>query len=622
MMMLGALLLATQVLASSPFVAIPKEAESGYHLNLVGNFYPTEEEFQRDIGRLEAMVDSAIALKGQVTASIGNLLAVHGLLERLDPLWSKAYIYAHLRHSVNTEDRACMDRIRNVSGDLSSELSFVGLEVAHLSPDTLSAWLQRDPRIARFEWPIRREMRRKNHLLSLPEEELLATLSPAMDPWPRDLYQACLDRTEFPTVGASSGDTLSVLYSYGQLRIDPDRAVRRAAYYGYMDAMQRHADLYALALRNRVTVKNRLAEVRHFSDFTEEALFDGFLESASMDSVFQWVTDRAELGKAFQELRRRRIQGFAQLDTVFLWDMSLLPPGVEHPRWTITEASQVLLDALGMFGEEYRSELASLLDPANGRLDLVSGPNREPGAFAWGYHGAPWQFFSFSYEGFYGDLATLAHEGGHAVHYKLIYNHGVPPLVSDGPSYLTESAAIFNEILVTDHLYRMATTNDLKAYFLQKLVGSAMSVFDIVGSSVLERDIYRAAAAGVTIDEALLDSLNLANNRVFSVFTSLHPESAKDWQLVSHYYDSPMYYVNYVVAQLLAMYYFERHQTDPSFVQSYLSLLSSAFDRPGPELFAERMGVDIMSKSLVQMALQVAERWMADLEALWKEQGI
>ena len=620
--MISTLVLCAQLVTSAPFVAIPKDVEDQYHLDLARNFYATEEAFRSDITLLKTMVDSAVAYKGTVTSSKENLLAVYRLTERLDPLWSKAYIYAHLRHSVNTEDRACMDRILEVSGDLSSDLSFVGLEVAHLSPDTLAVWLAADPRLARFQWPIRREMRRGPHLLSLPEEELLAKLLPAMDPWPEDLYQACLDRTTFPMVVSSTGETLSVLYAYGTLRIDPDREVRRRAYLGYMEAMQTHADLYAFALRNRVVGKNRLAGLREFADFPSEALFDGFLPPAAVDSVYQWVRDHVDMAKAYQELRRRHIASFAKLDTVLMWDMSLLPPGAEHPRWTIADASQLLFDALGGFGEEYRSELASLLDPANGRLDLVAGPNREPGAFAWGYYGAPWQFFSFSYEGFFGDLITLAHEGGHAVHYKLMYNHDVPPLVSDGPGYLTESAAILNELVVTDYLYRTAKTDDLKAYFLQRMVGNAFGIFDIVNTAAQERDIYRVAAGGQTLTPSLLDSLTGDANRVFSVFADLHPELRQEWQLVSHYYDSPMYYVNYVIAQLLALYYFERMQSDGGFVERYLSMLSGPFDRPGPELFAARMGVDITSKELVEGALNLAQRWMAELEALWREQGI
>lgn len=619
--MLGAVLVGA-CLAGAPFMAIPEPVKDLYHFDLAANFYADEEAFDRDIVTLQAMVDSARGFKGAVTASRSNALDAYCLLERLEPLWSKAYIYAHLRHAIDTTDRRAMDRIRDISGDLSSDLSFLGVEVAHLPADSLAVWLAQDERLRRFEWPIRREMRRKAHLLSLAEEELLARLEPALDGWPEDLYQACLDRTDFPTVVSSAHETLSVLYDYGTLRIDPDRAVRRGAYLGYMDAMQTHADLYALALRNRVTVKNRLAGLRRFPDFPSEALFDDFLSTEAVDSVFAWVAARADLARAYQELRRLHIASFAHLDTVYAWDMSLLPPGLAHPRWSIDEASRTLTEALAILGDEYHAELVRLLDPANGRLDLIAGPNREPGAFAWGYHGAPWQFFSFSYEGFYGDLMTLAHEGGHAIHYQLAYNHGVPPLVSDGPAYLTESAAIFNEILVTDHLYRTASTDDMKVYFLQRLAGTAMGIFDLVSTAMQERDIYRVAKAGSTLTPALLDSISLASNRIFSVLADLHPQSRQEWQLVSHYYDSPMYYVNYVIAQLLALYYFERARTDPDFVGRYVAMLSGAFDGPGPELFLRRMGVDITSRELVEGALRRAEEWMAELEEMWRKQGI
>lgn len=599
------------------FAAIPDSVRDQYRFDLAKNFYPDEASFERDVGQLALMVDSVKTFQGRVTSTPQALASVFELLERLEPLWSKAYVYASLRHAVNTLDRGCLDRIRRVSANLASDLSFVDVEVSHLHPDTFEAWCAHEPSLKRFRWPIQRQIRRRAHVLPLPQEQLLASLSPVMEPWSQDLYQACLDRTQFPVVVSSRGESLHVRYAAMELSVDPDRTVRKAALQAYARAMESHRDLYAISLRHLVELKTTIARLRGFSDFYAQALFDDFLEPEVMDSILERVAERASLKKRYQELRRLRIARFAHLDTVFAWDMTLLPPGLEHPRWTVEESGEVLTRALGVLGDRYCQELASLLDPQQGRMDLVPGPHREPGAFAWGFYGAPWVFYSFSFEGFYDDLLTLAHESGHAIHYQLIYQAGVPPLESDGPGYLTESAAILNEFLLTDHLYRTAPTDELRAYFLEKLVSNAMGIFDIVSTTLQERDIYRAFSRGIDLNESLLDSISLSYGRRFSVFADVHPELFRDWMLVSHFYDSPMYYYNYVIAHLVALWCFQELQADPGFVHRYLSFLSAGFRGPGPQLLRTSLGLDIASPHLVEHALRQAEAWLLDLEGVW-----
>ena len=115
-------------------------------------------------------------------------------------------------------------------------------------------------------------------------------------------------------------------------------------------------------------------------------------------------------------MRVDRVKKQSGYDEVKYWDRNFTPTDAPLPRFSITDTTRILKDSLGVLGPEYSRELYALLDPANGRLDIVGGENRVPGAFANGFLGKPQSiFFCFNYEGYFDDLDAFAHEAGHAV---------------------------------------------------------------------------------------------------------------------------------------------------------------------------------------------------------------
>jgi oligoendopeptidase F len=136
------------------------------------------------------------------------------------------------------------------------------------------------------------------------------------------------------------------------------------------------------------------------------------------------------------------------------WDINAPRPNLKPIRFTITETSQIIKAALEPLGAEYGRELASLLDPANGRIDIVPAENRLPASFASTYPVPHSIFYTFNYEGYYLDLIKLGHEAGHAVQGDMMRNNRVPYLYARGPAYFSESFGIFNEMLIADYLYQ------------------------------------------------------------------------------------------------------------------------------------------------------------------------
>src|SRR5207244_2993947 len=141
----------------------------------------------------------------------------------------------------------------------------------------------------------------------------------------------------------------------------------------------------------------------------------------------------AELYKHYQRLRADYIKTLTGYKEVHVWDLSVRPPALQRPRFTIDQASQIIRDALAPLGAEFRQELAALLDPANGRMDIVPGEHRKRGGgFSKGYIGTDSVFYSPGFSGSYRDVDVLAHEATHAVHRQLMNRNHVLPRYAGG----------------------------------------------------------------------------------------------------------------------------------------------------------------------------------------------
>ncbi len=103
---------------------------------------------------------------------------------------------------------------------------------------------------------------------------------------------------------------------------------------------------------------------------------------------------------------------------------------------------------LSRLGGEYQTAFDALLDPANGRADILPGgaPNRYGGGFSIGLPGSASILFFGRYDGTFKDLSVIAHEGGHAVHRQLMSENGVPPSYENGPNFFFESFAAVQRV--------------------------------------------------------------------------------------------------------------------------------------------------------------------------------
>ncbi|PYS50976.1 MAG: hypothetical protein DMF68_05695 [Acidobacteria bacterium] len=579
------------VLCQKPFEPIPREIAQQYHLDFARNFFASPEAERTDRANLYATLKNLENLKGKVAASAKNLEHALQLYDSAQVQFYKHYAYLYLRYAVNTDDETSLAESSALDAEISTRTAFLRQELMQVDDRMLGAFIVRQPSLKKYLFAIEAVRRYRPYTLSLKEEELLSATAPINSEWQAELYDKLRARAQFNPVNSS------------------DPLGREQGFKQHYAALAAERDLYAFTLMRLATARDRLARLRHFTDAPSEAYFNSYWSRAEVDNLLEQIARRADLYKRYQRLRAENVKKITGSKEVNLWDMSVRAPQMQPPRYNIFEASQIIRAALAPLGAAYGRELAALLDPMNGRMDIVSGAHRKRGGFSKGFIGTDSIFYSGGFAGYYNDVRILTHESTHAVHRQLMNRNHVLPAYAEGPHYLFEAFAIFSEFLLPDYLYNHETDPPRKQYYLEQFLdGKGVEMFVVAPEVALEHAVYDGVR-GNTIKGA--DDLDTLTRRIYSRYSmwpEKHDELKMQWMEISLMYEDPFYDINYVYGVIVALKFYEMYTRDAQhFVPRYIALMQNGFDAPPAILLKRFLNIDLNDPRLISDVLRVLE---------------
>ena len=276
------------------------------------------------------------------------------------------------------------------------------------------------------------------------------------------------------------------------------------------------------------------------------------------------------------------------------------------------EAVRMVLDTL----EGFHPRLAELAERvlADDHIDAEIRAGKKSGAFCATVLPSQTPWLLVNYTGRVRDVATLAHELGHAVHSLLASGHSV---LTQAPSLpLAETASVFAEMLLTDRLLDEERDSRVR----RELLASSM---DDIYATVLrqayftrfEVEAHRAVRAGRP--PSALDEIYAATLREqFGDAVELGDEFRREWIAIPHFFQTPFYCYAYSFGQLLVLSLYQRYREQgESFVPGYLRLLSYGGSARPQRILAE-VGVDISDAEFWRGGFRIVERMLAELESL------
>jgi oligoendopeptidase F len=355
-------------------------------------------------------------------------------------------------------------------------------------------------------------------------------------------------------------------------------------------------------------------------DWHEEAIgLRGYRTAIAVRNTDNDIPDRAvdvllDVARANAPIFQRYFRlkaGWLGLDRLRRYDLYAPLAGSER-KIPYPDAVRSVLETFG----EFEPRFAGLAERvfAENHLDGEIRKGKRGGAFCSTVlpRLTPWVLVN--YTGRVRDVATLAHELGHAVHSMLAEEHSI--LTQHASLPLAETASVFAEMLMTDRLLREESDplarRDLLASAVDDVYATVLRQSYFV---LFELEAHQAILAGRSTED--LSELYLANlAEQFGDSVAVAPEFRHEWMSIPHIYQTPFYCYAYSFGQLLVLALYHRYQEQgAAFKPGYLKLLSYG-GSARPEAILGEMGIDMTDRSFWQGGFDLVRQRIDELEAI------
>ena len=355
-------------------------------------------------------------------------------------------------------------------------------------------------------------------------------------------------------------------------------------------------------------------------DWHEEAIgLRGYKSAIAVRNTDNDIPDRAvdvllEVARANAPIFQRYFRlkaGWLGLDRLRRFDI-YAPLTASERKIPYDEAVRSVLETFGEFDSRFATMAERVF--AESHLDGEIRKGKRGGAFCSTVlpRLTPWVLVN--YTGRVRDVATLAHELGHAVHSMLAEGHSI--LTQHASLPLAETASVFAEMLITDRLLREETDplarRDLLASAVDDVYATVLRQSYFV---LFELEAHQAILAGKSIED--LNEIYLANlAEQFGDSVEVAPEFRYEWMSIPHIYQTPFYCYAYSFGQLLVLALYRRYQEQgAAFKPGYLKLLSYG-GSARPEAILAEMGIDMTDRTFWQGGFDLVRQRIDELEAI------
>ena len=571
-------------------------------------------KWQEDFVWLQRSYPKLQEWKGRVGESVQTLATVLEFEKSLEQKMERAHHYASLQlaeESTNNQYLARIGQLQNLLTKISEAAAFVVPEILSIDDQRFAQFIA-DPALKDWRIKLHKIRRMKPHVLSEPEERILALGSVALSGYDDTFSQLTDVDMKFGVLTDEAGRERALTQSsFSSFLVKRDPELRKRAFHQFYSEFQDHQYTLAASLAYSVKADVFRARARHYPSTLEAALFPDDMPVAVYDGLIQTV--RANLKTLFHyfDLRRRVLR----LDELHHYDTYVPLVSEIEARFTFDQAVEMVLAAMAPLGKEYVDVLAEGLRSRRW-CDRYENKGKRSGAFSSASYGAPPYILMNYKEDVFADVYTLAHEAGHSMHSWFSQNS---QLFQDYeyPIFLAEVASTFNEELLTHHLLETTSDPKMRAYFINRQIDDLRgTLFRQTMFAEFEKIIHAIEGIG---DALTLDIFKSQYHQLLETYFAesfvLDPELDLECLRIPHFYHA-FYVYKYATGVSAAVALSERVLSgETGKVDAYLNFLRSGSSKFPLETL-KAAGVDMATPAPIESALRLFARRVAELERL------
>lgn len=561
------------------------------------HLFASQEEWDELYKNVESRIDFA-KYEGKLGTAEGfkscydEMYSVIGDLEKLG-------IYASMRHDEDarvSEFNALMGRIDALEVKFSSAVAFVTPELTSLDEKLLLSYSE-NPELKDYDYEIKEIIKSKAHVLGKEAENVLAMGGQVFGSFTNIFGMLNNADLPFPEITVD-GKKVKVSHGmYGVLMQSPDRNVRKKAFKAFYNA---YIGLINTISANYIANVNKdvyLAKARKYESCLEKALDGEDVSPKVYENLIKSVNKGLKTMHAYVA-ERKKVLGVNQMH---MYD--IYTPLVEDAdlKLDYEQAFLTVKEGLKPLGEEYGKLLQRAHD--EGWIDVEETEGKRSGAYSISVYKAPHPYVLLNYQPTTGDVFTIAHELGHAMH-SYFSTENQPQAKASYRIFVAEVASTVNEVLLLKYMLKNTQDNKLKKYLLNYYMDMIKgTLFRQTQFAEFEQIAHGKVESGepLTTDSLCKAYLEL-NKKYYGRSVVSDPEIAYEWARIPHFYRA-FYVYKYATGITSAISIAERiyNEGQPA-VDDYFKFLSSGGSDSPVELL-KLAGVDLTKKDAFETAM-------------------
>ncbi len=499
----------------------------------LSSIYKTEEEMNQDIEKVTSLSSRILQdYKGKLDSpqKVNACLDKFREVERLLTLINHYCDLAVAVDYYDTYNQERNERILSLISEISSSLSFINSEISELDESILSESIASATDNKHFLEDI---LRNKPHRLHPETERALAALSKTMFA-PYQIYNMIklADMKFAPFMAEEKEYPLSYTLFENNYEYEQNTALRRAAFTAFSEKLREYENGTAAAYNTHVQTEKTLASLRGFDSVIDSLLFP---QKVTPDMYHRQIDLIMEKLAPHMRKYARLLKKIHKLDRMEFADLKIAVDPEYDPKVTIEESKTYMEKGLSILGEDYTEMIKTAY--RDRWVDFAQNAGKSTGGFCASPYGKN-SFILLSWNDRMSDVFTLAHELGHAGHFKSC-NNSQSIFDTYVSSYFVEAPSTMNELLMAHYLLKTNPDPRFRRWVLSCMIGNTYyhnCVTHLI-EAAYQREVYRIVDKGGSVNAETLSRLMKETLQKFwGEEVEISDDAALTWMRQPHYY--------------------------------------------------------------------------------------
>jgi len=518
---------------------------------------------------------------------------------------SRLGAYAYLWFSENTknlEARSFKTKVEERLTSLSNRLLFFDLWWQGVDQDNARRLITGTGSLRYHLETIRRY---QPHTLSEPEEKIIHIKNITGRSAVNQLYDIVTNSFTFTLAVKGKRLVLTREELTAYLR-HPSAQLREAAYHELYRVFAGQHDLLGEIYKTLVhDWKAENLQLRRFSSPIATRNLGNDIPDKAVDALLAVCRRNGEIFQEYFRIKGRLCK-IRPMSRYHIY----APHRTEQKTYRYQDAIRMVLEAYRGFSPKLADLARRVIDERH--LDAPTRPGKIGGAYCYSVVPGLTPYVLLNFTGEARDIATMAHELGHAVHGMLAERHSVFTFHSTLP--LAETASVFGERILSDSLMKQEQNKNVRqGLLLNQLDDIYATILRQAYFVLFENRAHEMVAQGSTVTDLAQTYLTDLRQQ-FGKAVKIPDEFRWEWLSIPHIFASPFYCYAYSFGNLLVLALYRMYQEEgASFVPKYLDLLSTGGSEP-PQTILAKVGVDMTSETFWQSGFDTIRDMVQQLE--------